>query len=174
MVARFWAKIDVTDARWTWTGRLGDDGYAQLDKPGKHNGQVSGHRFAYTLLVGPIPEGLVIDHLCRNHACVNPDHLEPVTQRENMLRGVSPWAAKARRTKCKRGGHLLAGANLRVAVGRECRECSLENSRELYRWISQASVRLGMSQRAYIAQYGQSRFVAQEIVLASESSAVAA
>lgn len=84
------------------------------------------HRLAYTLWVGDIPDGLVIDHLCRNRACCNPEHLEPVTTRDNLLRGETSAAREAAQTHCKRG-HLLAGANLyRRPDGsskRECRNC---------------------------------------------------
>lgn len=64
---------------------------------------VKAHRWSYELVHGPIPSGLVIDHLCRNTSCVNPVHLEAVTDRENILRGVGPSAEHARKTTCKRG-----------------------------------------------------------------------
>lgn len=85
------------------------------------------HRASWELLVGPIPEGLQLDHLCRVRACVNPDHLEPVTQRENTLRGVSPVAENARKTHCPQG-HPFAGSNLRVekakyGSARRCLTC---------------------------------------------------
>jgi hypothetical protein len=92
---------------------------------------VLAHRFVYTLLVGAIPEGLTLDHRCRTRCCVNPDHLEPVSGRENILRGVSPSARNARKTHCKRG-HRLAGDNLKVKLRtypdgvrpqRTCRTC---------------------------------------------------
>jgi hypothetical protein len=92
------------------------------------------HRVAYELLVGPVPDGLVLDHLCRNRACCNPAHLEPVTMRENLRRGVSPSAQQARQTHCFRG-HPLSGDNLVwVARGRKrgCKECRRFNSRREY------------------------------------------
>ncbi len=78
-------------------------------------------------LVGPIPDGLYVDHLCRTPACINPAHMELVTNGENVLRGVCPAALNARKTHCKRG-HPLDGANLRILVsgGRNCRECNRE------------------------------------------------
>lgn len=94
--ARFWAKVDRTtgDACWPWTARLDRDGYGTLKMPTGRS--IRAHRFAYELLVGPIPEGLVIDHLCRNRRCVNPAHLEPVTAEENWRRGDAPSAISAR------------------------------------------------------------------------------
>lgn len=104
---------------WLWTGGQHSKGY------GKFDGTLLAHRVAYELFVGPIATGLQIDHLCRNHICVNPTHLEPVTQRENILRGESPVAEHARREICKRG-HPLAGDNLYVVPrtgARRCRAC---------------------------------------------------
>jgi len=82
------------------------------------------HRLSYEELVTEIPSGLELDHLCRNPACVNPWHLEPVPHRVNVLRGVSPNAMRARQTECKRG-HPLAGENLHVTREgyRRCKTC---------------------------------------------------
>lgn len=77
------------------------------------------HRISYELNKGPIPDGLVIDHLCRNRACWNPAHLEAVTNEENILRGDSPPARNARKTKCPN-----CGSNYSIeAGGRRCRSC---------------------------------------------------
>lgn len=82
---RFWAQVDKTQTCWLWTGSGTPTGYGQIGVNGRKQYV---HRYAYELLVGPIPEGLTIDHLCRNPPCVNPSHMEPVTQAENTRRGV--------------------------------------------------------------------------------------
>lgn len=118
--ARFWSNVNKTEGCWNW-------------KAGKQNGYgcywingkgILAHRFAYETLIGPIPKGLVLDHLCRNQACVNPAHLEPVTDRTNILRGIGLAAKNAKKTHCKRG-HLLDGDNLRLTPEgqRICRTC---------------------------------------------------
>lgn len=93
--------------------------------PYGHGKGVLAHRAVYEAIVGPIPRGLTLDHLCRKRACCRPKHLEPVTQRVNALRGVGISALNARKTECKRG-HALLGDNLRVTKhgrGRQCRTC---------------------------------------------------
>lgn len=102
---RFWMRVThgAPDQCWRWTGPLSVDGYATFNI---NNHPVRVHRFAYKLLVGPIPDGLVIDHLCRNRACCNPAHMEPVTDAVNLRRGFSPSALNARRTHCRRGHEL--------------------------------------------------------------------
>lgn len=84
------------------------------------------HRFAYTVFVGDVPEGMQLDHLCKVRACCNPDHLEPVTCRENLLRGDTVTARQAAQTHCKRG-HPLSGDNLYRRPdrdnGRDCKTC---------------------------------------------------
>lgn len=82
------------------------------------------HRVVYELLVGKIPEGLEIDHLCRVRACCNPKHLEPVTRRENQIRGFSPVGLNARKTHCSHG-HPFERENLYVHTdgSRVCRTC---------------------------------------------------
>jgi hypothetical protein len=84
LLPRFWARVHHDDGCWMWTGTL-NKGYGMFSFGGKTR---RAHRFAYEALVGPIPEGLALDHLCRNPACVNPAHLEPVTWRENVYRGA--------------------------------------------------------------------------------------
>lgn len=129
MVERFWLRVDRRglDECWEWQGPR-TYGYGYFSASRKVT--LRAHRFAYKLLVGPIPDGLGLDHLCRNRACVNPAHLEPVTNRVNTLRGTSPVAVNAQRTRCRRG-HPLSGSNLliertkRRAPWRVCRTCKL-------------------------------------------------
>lgn len=118
---RFWPRVNKTSTCWLWTGSRGEYGHAVF-KLGDNN--VPAYRFAWEQLRGPIPEGKVLDHLCRVPWCVNPDHLQPVDNGENVLRGIGPGAINKRKTHCKRG-HEFAGANLRIAPdgSRVCRDC---------------------------------------------------
>lgn len=108
-----------------YTGGLTTSGYGRFWDGTRG---VQAHRFAYEQIVGPIPEGLDLDHLCRNRRCVNPRHLDPVSRRENLLRGETLPSANAQKTHCPMG-HPYAGNNLlleRKASGtwmRKCREC---------------------------------------------------
>lgn len=117
---RFWAKVDRTEGCWLWTAWKSYAGYGLFKLDGK---QVKAHRFAYELLVGPIPDGLQLDHLCRIRNCVYPTHLEPVTCRENVLRGEGIAASKSRQTHCIHG-HPFDEENTYQRTGRRnCREC---------------------------------------------------
>jgi hypothetical protein len=86
---RFWAKVRKTDGCWEWLGAT-HDGYGAFESGSRRSTRrmVIAHRWSYEAVVGPIPEGLHLDHLCRVRSCVNPAHLEPVTQRENTERAV--------------------------------------------------------------------------------------
>jgi hypothetical protein len=90
------------------------------------------HRIAYEAERGSIPEGLVLDHLCRNRGCVNPWHLEPVTNIQNVMRGVSAFAINARKTECPQG-HPYDDENTRIERGsRICQTCKLAKARRRY------------------------------------------
>lgn len=125
-IIRFWSHVQKTDSCWNWD-RPNSIGYGRINWKRK---ELKSHRVAYELVKGPIPEGLHLDHLCRNPACVNPDHLEPVTCRVNTLRGVSMVAENARKTTCSKG-HPFSGDNLYCTPGgkRACRTCNRENAR---------------------------------------------
>lgn len=119
---RVWKKVDRRgeDDCWIWLGYHNREGYAVLGV-GNRPGLV--HRIAYELIVGKIPDGLTIDHLCRNRGCVNPRHMEPVPNAVNVLRGQGVTAKNARKSHCPRG-HAYAGANLNIRNGkRRCVAC---------------------------------------------------
>jgi len=124
---RFWDKIKITDSCWEWKGRT-EYGYGRIDIDGK---QVRVHRLSYELFCNDIPDKLVIDHLCRNRACVNPEHLEVVTNKENILRGMGASAINSRKTHCPKK-HPLSGENLYIdssTGGRRCLICKREKAR---------------------------------------------
>lgn len=117
---RFWSRVDASGDCWLWMGGTNSRGYGYFWDGTK---QLAAHRFVWELLVGTIADGLQIDHLCRIKRCVNPDHLEPVTPRENIYRGVNMVALHAKKIHCA-NGHLLLGVNLKVTPRqRKCRTC---------------------------------------------------
>lgn len=133
---RFWSKVDFDgpDGCWLWRATLDTAGYGRF-RAAEARSMVSAHRRAYMRLVGPIPEGLVLDHLCRVRNCVNPAHLEPVTHEENCRRGEN---AQRDKTHCPQG-HPYDEANTYIYPSdgrRACRRCHREavrRSRELVR-----------------------------------------
>ena len=141
-------KIDENGC-WIWQRQIGRHGYALVsDKVTSYRM----HRQSYMFYKGEIPKGLVLDHLCRNKPCINPEHLEPVTNRENVLRGVGISAVNAKKTHCSRG-HELSGDNLYIAPkdgSRKCRACkalnwpkyrenrkykAIQSIKEKYQWV---------------------------------------
>ena len=117
--ARFWAKVEKngpTDC-WLWIASKSRDGYGMFEMRGAH-------RVAYEMLVGPIPDGLQVDHLCRTRDCVNPSHMELVTSRENTRRGHGPTARHAAQTHCVNGHEFTAeNTHIRIRDGIRCRVC---------------------------------------------------
>ena len=134
LLERFEEKFTRTPAPgcWIWTAAKNPLGYGNFVVKSRKE-WVNAHRMAWKLYRGEIPEGLELDHKCRNPSCVNPDHLEPVTHRENLLRGVGPIPTKAAQTHCFRGHELSADNLLKNKRGfRLCRACNLINTRAAY------------------------------------------
>ena len=120
---RFWSKVEKTPTCWLWTGSCNPKGYGQFRVGKKKPGA---HRVAYEWLVGPIPEGMQLDHLCRVRNCVNSDHLEVVTNLENNRRGE-----RANRTHCKQGHEYNEENTYRHPDGwRDCRACQREYGKQ--------------------------------------------
>ncbi len=114
---------------WEWTAFTLANGYGQFYYDGKRNGLA--HRFMYETYVGEIPDGLHIDHLCRNRKCVNPAHMEAVTQQENLVRGVGFAGVNERKTHCS-NGHEFTPDNTYYRpdrFGRACRVCRNDSAR---------------------------------------------
>lgn len=123
VLERFLSNVDTNGSNgcWLWTKYQRHDGYGNFNVDGK---QILAHRWAYINLVGPIPEGLYLDHLCRNRPCVNPSHLEPVTNKVNILRGIGATAINALKTHCPRGHpYDLFNTYKTEYTGRQCRTC---------------------------------------------------
>ncbi len=133
---RFWSKVDknglVSVNRpelgrcWNWLAQISNKGYGQFKLTRSRTSRPA-HRWSYQYIVGPIPMGLILDHLCRNRCCVNPAHLEPVTNRENVLRGFSPLAQAARSPLCKYGHPFDKTVNRhgKRYNGKSYRRCSI-------------------------------------------------
>lgn len=128
---RFWKHVEKTPSCWLWTGPKWAGDYGNFAIGSRTTGvrRVSAHRYAYELVHGPVPSELHVDHLCRVHNCVRPDHLEPVTPQENVLRGVAPAAVNAQKTHCPQG-HPYDAENTRWYIrpgrsrpSRYCRKC---------------------------------------------------
>jgi hypothetical protein len=137
---RFWTKVaevgNVCEC-WIWTATKNRKGYGMVSISGKGR---PAHRVSYALIVGDIPAGLQLDHLCRNRACVNPHHLEPVTNAENQRRAI-PFRKPA--PEYCPAGHLFTETNTYKRPGgdRECRECQRIRARERARRIRGSKTR---------------------------------
>jgi hypothetical protein len=128
---RLFPRIDASGPCWLWTGAKSIGGYGVINRGRRGDGNAMVHRLVWELLVGPVPEGFDLDHLCRVRACCNPDHLEPVTRAENVARGA--WrAGLGRVTSCKHG-HLFTPENTKSEGrrGRACRTCCIDATK---RW----------------------------------------
>lgn len=110
---RFWSKVkmDKFDECWPWKGSRNPNGYGRIRVTKPYRQLAYAHRVSWELSEGPIPDGMEIDHLCRNRACVNPRHLEVVTHRDNTLRGASPKCRAYRENRCVHG-HPLTKDNV--------------------------------------------------------------
>lgn len=127
---RFWMRVDRGPACWTWTGAMTGSGYGQTTIGGRRR---LAHRLSWLMHRGPIPAGMHLDHLCRNQRCVNPEHLEVVTSRENTLRGTNQVARLAVATVCI-AGHPFDEANTYLyRGGRLCKECRRARCRDYQR-----------------------------------------
>jgi len=140
LMERFKEKYQIDDSSgcWNWTAYRRKDGYGEISLGGREMSRGLAHRVSYENLVGPIDPRLEIDHKCRNRACVNPLHLEPVTRLENTMRGLLPTVQIARHaavTACPRG-HEYTTENTYVATtakgyhNRMCRACARERAAE--------------------------------------------
>jgi hypothetical protein len=127
LAGRLWGRTRVNgpDQCWEWQGYINPSGYGYI---GVHHRPRYTHRVAYELVVGPIPDGLVIDHLCRVRHCVNPSHMEPVTNRENLMRGESSSAIAARRDHCAKGHPYDERTWVSKQGKRHCRTCTNERA----------------------------------------------
>ena len=126
---RFWSKVNRTGSCWLWIGAVHSGGYGVFGI-GDGTKTTYAHRWAYETLVGPIPDGLEVDHLCRTRNCVRVDHLELVTHKENILRGVGGPAINAAKTHCLYG-HAFRFPNVYIDERgwRHCRTCWRETKR---------------------------------------------
>lgn len=126
---RLWAKVEKTETCWLWRGGKDGRGYGIIRAAGRLQ---KAHRVTYELLVGPIPEGMQIDHLCRVKGCVNPAHMEPVTGLVNTRRA---YVGLVKRSKCPKG-HPYTGDNLmnwgQTSGDQRCRTCERERYRRRY------------------------------------------
>lgn len=141
-------RIDALGVCWEWTGYTDPRGYGRVNTKISRTTTPLVHRVVWEALIGPIPEGMTLDHLCRVRHCVNPDHLEPVTPAENTGRGYVGQINGSRRrsaTHCK-NGHPFTQENtyhyeFRPGVmGRYCRACRAANERKRQQLIKQAII----------------------------------
>lgn len=147
---RILARVDSLDPEqcWRWLGATSPSGYGQVTRTNlRKDGTVYIHRAVYEAVVGPIPEGMVIDHLCRVRNCVNPLHLEPVTNAENVMRGESHIASNPAKTHCPKGHPYDAENTYHYKGARQCRQCR-NIHREAWRARSKAGESVALSRES--------------------------
>lgn len=133
-IERFLSKVhfNTETGCWDWTAAKDSDGYGTFQYSHILSDHGHAYKFSYSFFVGQMPKGLQHDHLCRNRGCVNPFHLEPVTCRENLLRGQTSAAANARKTHCI-AGHMFSPQNTWVSKqngSRHCKACLQRRDKE--------------------------------------------
>ena len=164
---RFLAKVNKTETCWLWTAWIERNGYGRFWLDGRQHGA---HRVAYELYVGPIPEGLEIDHLCRVKHCVRPDHLEAVTASENIRRMAAHRVPYQALMEACRKGHPYDDENTIVTeTGRQCRTCKRDSARASYERNRELTIerarqwRLANLERAReLSREGQRRYRARK------------
>jgi len=140
---RFWNKVQPCPMSGCWIWMAFCDGWGYGRFRFGNRSSAFAHRIAYLTLVGPVADGLELDHRCRTKPCVNPSHLRAVTHFENVMRGDAPPAVNARATTCRRG-HDFTSDNVRIsrrgcgATFRSCRACVRAYQNEQYRLRSAA------------------------------------
>jgi len=134
LALRFWAKVEKGANCWRWTGFIDKGGYGRIREAGRDTPILYAHRVAYEFLIGSIPEGLQLDHLCRNKWCCNPQHLEPVTMTENLRRGDVPVRTRLVSLVCPKGHPRSENAYVWPKTGqlKMCRACRNQRRRALY------------------------------------------
>lgn len=155
--------LDLLDAGgpddcWTWLGSVKDNGYGSVRMAGK---TYTVHRLVYEHLIGPIEEGMELDHLCRNRLCSNPEHLEPVTHQENGRRGLSGFSLTG---KCRSGKHGPSQWAHRKSGVRFCQGCRDDRHAEERALLKAAREALGLTAREYRDRYGSTRRAAEEVL----------
>lgn len=117
-------RVDRSGDCWVWTGAIDPYGYGRIGLGRRGDGVGLTHRVTYEHFIGPISPGLDLDHLCRNRACCNPEHLEPVERIENVARGLRAKGYGEREfTHCKRGHPFTPENTIKTTRQRRCREC---------------------------------------------------
>ena len=156
--------VDQSTGCWVWNAALDRDGYGAITVARR---KYRAHRALWIVAnCSDVPEQ-TLDHICRNRACVNPNHLEPTSHKTNTLRGNALTAINARKTRCVQG-HELTPDNVKPSgikrSRRNCLECDRTYKRESTQRISVAARIVSMTNKEYIARYGSSRYTADQII----------